>query len=180
MDTKVLCMGILYRQEASGYEIKKSCEEGPFAHIHATSFGSIYPALGKLEAAGLVACTAMPQEKRPDKKIYRLTDKGRRTFHEALLQEPAGDRVRSDFLFLLFFGQLLPSDTLAGLLDQRIAWYREALERMQTCDTQNQPAGPRFVHGLGCCVYQASLDYLLANRDTLLSEVEAAEARAAE
>lgn len=180
MDTKVLCMGILYRQEASGYEIKKSCEEGPFAHIHATSYGSIYPALGKLERDGLVDCTEFAQEKRPDKKLYRLTDKGRQAFHESLLEPPAADRVRSDFLFLLFFSQLLPPVRLAELLDQRITWYREALARMESCDAQNQAPGPRFVHGLGLSVYQAALDYLLRNREALLAEVVAGQPQAAE
>jgi DNA-binding PadR family transcriptional regulator len=180
MDTKVLCMGILYKQEASGYEIKKSCEEGPFAHIHATSYGSIYPALGKMERDGLVDCTALAQEKRPDKKLYRLTEKGRQAFLEALLEPPAADRVRSDFLFLLFFAQLLPKDRLAVLLDQRIAWYREALERMQGCDAENQAPGPRFVHGLGLCVYEAALDYLLRNRNDLLAEVGSDQPQAAE
>ena len=48
MDVKTLCLGVLSRGAASGYEIKKQCEEGPFAHFYAAGFGSIYPALNSL------------------------------------------------------------------------------------------------------------------------------------
>ena len=30
MDVKTLCLGILNRGDATGYEIKKACEDGPF------------------------------------------------------------------------------------------------------------------------------------------------------
>src|SRR3546814_15551348 len=67
MDVKTLCLGVLSRGEASGYEIKKAFEEGPFSHIHHASFGSIYPALNALSAEGLVAVRAQAQNTRPAK-----------------------------------------------------------------------------------------------------------------
>ncbi len=48
MDVKTLCLAVLFQGEATGYEIKKAFEEGPFAHFQRASFGSIYPALSKL------------------------------------------------------------------------------------------------------------------------------------
>ena len=171
MDIKTLCLGVLSRGDATGYEIKKAFEEGPFGHIHVASFGAIYPALSALSDAGLVVGTEMAQEKRPDKKIFSITARGREAFFEALMAPPSPDKVRSDFLFILFFSHVLPATRLAALIDQRIAWYRGCLERMESCGCQGQPAGERFVHGLGKAVYQAALDYLEANRDWLLDEV---------
>lgn len=171
MDTKTLCLGVLARGDASGYEIKKTFEEGPFSHIHEASFGAIYPALTRLDAEGLVTCREMAQDKRPDKKVYSITETGRQAFYEALLAPPARDRRRSDFLFILFFGQLLPAERLARLIDQRIADYRACLAQMESCDLSDRPAGETFVHGLGAAVYRAAADYLEANRDRLLAEV---------
>src|SRR3546814_8991519 len=37
MDAKTLCLGVLSRGAASGYEIKKAFEEGPFSHFHQRS-----------------------------------------------------------------------------------------------------------------------------------------------
>jgi DNA-binding PadR family transcriptional regulator len=90
MDAKTLCLGVLAKGDASGYEIKKAFEEGPFAHIHPTSFGSIYPALAKLTDEGLVSCTELAQDKRPDKKVYAMTESGRRALVTELGPRPFG------------------------------------------------------------------------------------------
>ena len=65
MDVKTLCLGVLHLGDASGYEIKKQCEEGPFGQFFAAGFGSIYPALAALHEQGRVACHELQQEKRP-------------------------------------------------------------------------------------------------------------------
>ncbi len=173
MDIKTLCLGVLSRGDATGYEIKKAFEEGPFGHIHVASFGAIYPALAALSEAGMVQGTEMAQEKRPDKKVFSITERGRSAFFEALIAPPGEDKVRSDFLFILFFAHLLPASRLAALIDRRIAWYRECLQRMEACSYENGRAGEVFVHGLGLAVYQAAADYLSAHRDRLHDEVSA-------
>ncbi|MFQ5467520.1 MAG: PadR family transcriptional regulator [Kiloniellaceae bacterium] len=168
MDTKTLCLGVLSRADASGYEIKKVFEDGPLSHFHAASFGSIYPALNALDAAGLVACTEMAQEKRPDKKVYSITPRGRDTLARALMAPPAPDRVRSDFLFIVFLAHLLPAPRVGELIDARIAWYRDCLKQMESCDLTDRPPGATFVHGLGVTLYRAAADYLTAHRADLL------------
>lgn len=175
MDVKTLCLGVLSRGEASGYEIKKAFEEGPFSHFHQASFGSIYPALNALSAEGLVAGRAQAQDKRPDKKSYSITAKGRNALVAALLAPPAPDAVRSDFLFILSFAQYLPPARVDQLIGERIAWYRAALERMEgrECEPHDCSGGPGadFVRGMGIAVYRAAADYLETHRHALVSEV---------
>ena len=171
MDVKTLCLGALSRGEGSGYEIKKAFEEGPLGHIHEASFGAIYPALTELERRGLVTGRAMAQEKRPDKKVYALTEDGLQALHLALLAPPARDKTRSDFLFILFLGHLVETTRLAELIDGRIAWYQDCLARMEACDLSSSPPGAVFVHGLGLAVYTTARDYLVANRADLLDAV---------
>ena len=170
MDTRTLCLGVLNRGDASGYEIKKSFEQGPLAHFQEASFGSIYPALTRLSDDGLVICRAQAQNKRPDKKLYSITQAGRAALEEALHRPPSDDEVRSDFLFVLFFAHLLPAATVNRLIEERIAWYEDVLQRMtDNADLDNRPAGERFVHGLGLAVYRCARDYLRDHRDTLLA-----------
>ena len=45
MDTRSICLGVLSMGEATGYEIKKLFEDGPFSHFYDAGYGSIYPAL---------------------------------------------------------------------------------------------------------------------------------------
>jgi DNA-binding PadR family transcriptional regulator len=171
MDVKTLCLGALSRGDTSGYGIKKAFEEGPLSHIHEASFGAIYPALNELERQGLVTGHEMAQEKRPDKKVYALTESGLKALNLALLTPPARDKTRSDFLFILFLGHLIEAPRLADLIDGRIAWYEDCLARMQACDISAAPPGEIFVHGLGLTVYAAARDYLAAHRADLLDAV---------
>ncbi|MEX0923167.1 MAG: PadR family transcriptional regulator [Rhodovibrionaceae bacterium] len=174
MQTKTLCLAVLSQADASGYEIKKALEEAPFNHFQETSFGSIYPALAKLAEDGLVDFHEEAQDKRPDKKVYTITEAGRAALTEDLKQPPDPDRYRSDFLFVLFLGELLPREHLLKVVDDRIAWYEEKLEAMAECSAAlaESPANKRFVHGFGVTVYSACLDYLRSHRHMLADEAQ--------
>jgi DNA-binding PadR family transcriptional regulator len=169
MDAKMLCLAVLTQGDASGYEIKKTLEEPPLGHFQDTGYGSIYPALTKLTEEGRVEGTAMAQEKRPDKKVYAITEAGRRTLIEALLEPPAPDRFRSDFLFTLFLGHLLPTTYLAETVNRRIGYYEEQIARMEGCSLDTRPAGQQLVHGFGLAIYRAAARYLRENRALLNS-----------
>lgn len=179
MDVKTVCLGVLSRGDASGYEIKKQLEEGPFAHFHGAGFGSIYPALGKLLEEGLVRCTNVEQAKRPAKKVYSLTPQGRLALTRALSQPPAPDAVRSDFLFILFFAELLSAREVETLIDERIAEYRAKAAQMEECAQQPMTAGQRFVHGFGLAYYGALADYLERHGHELVGEILMGEERVA-
>ena len=174
MDAKTLCLAVLSRGDASGYEIKKKLEEPPFSHFQDTGFGSIYPALSALSNEELVSGRAMPQDKRPDKKVYAITPSGRTALVEALARPPAPDRFRSDFLFLLFMADQLEPERLRLLIDERIAVYDARIAAMEGCSPEHCAAtlGHDFVHGFGLSIYRAARDYLVANREAFLERVE--------
>lgn len=180
MDTKTLCLGALQLGDASGYEIKKMFEDGLLSHLHQASFGAIYPALNRLEQEGLATATPMAQEKRPDKKVYRLTAKGRAALVDALMVPPAQDRIRSDFLFILAFGHLLPPERLRQVIEGRIAWYRDCISHMEGCDLSGRPPAARLVHGLGLAVYRAAAEYLEKNLDAATADAAPPRALVAE
>lgn len=168
MDSKTLCLGVLTLGDASGYEINKQFEEGPFAHIHATGFGSIYPALSALLKDGLVTCTPMAQDGKPDKKVYSLTDAGRRAFVRALHRAPSPDSFRSDAVFTLFFAELLEPDHLSAVFDRYLSVHRAHVERMTRGEWGLSGPGYDFVHGLGLAIYRTITDYMERHRSALL------------
>lgn len=175
MDVKTLCLGILNRGDATGYEIKKACEDGPFGHFHAAGFGSIYPALNALCRDGLVSVTEEAQEKRPDKKVYRITSAGRLSLIDSISEEPGNDRLRSDFWFTLFFSHLLQPRQLDAVIEKRIATRRRKLSELEQCNVTDAQPGERFVYGWGLAVMQAEIAYLENNRHELLGEILKAE-----
>ena len=173
MDAKTLCLAVLSRGDASGYEIKKKLEEAPFSHFQDTGFGSIYPALGALSKDGLVTGRAMPQEKRPDKKVYSITPAGRTTLIEALQHPPGPDKFRSDFLFILFLADHASPEHLRRIIDDRISTYEERIAAMEErCSGDTKlPPGHAFVHGFGLMLYRTAREYLLAHREEFLKEM---------
>ncbi|HEX6979694.1 MAG TPA: PadR family transcriptional regulator [Alphaproteobacteria bacterium] len=185
MDVKTLCLAVLSHGPASGYEIKKTLEEGPYAYFYRASFGSIYPALARLLGAGLVTVQAETQDRRPDKKIYHLTAEGRRALIDALHGHPAPDYIRSDFVLMMFHADLLDERRRRELIDNRIAWLKQALacvtEDITSDKAKERPyagIGPDFVSGLGRAVYAAELGFLEEYRDRVIGAGQMAPAAA--
>lgn len=146
-------LGLLKEQELHGYELKKrlTAALGPFSSV---SFGSLYPALARLEAAGAVkavealeapppipmtgsmtgeaaAFRARREPKRGGraKKVYGITERGEKLFEELLEAESSsGDDDRS-FNLRLAFCRYLPPEARLGMLERRRAHLVERLAR---------------------------------------------------
>lgn len=171
MDVRTVCLGVLTFGDASGYEIRKLFEEGPFSHFYQAGFGSIYPALNQALADGLVTCRAETQEGRPDKKIYSLTPAGRTYLRDRLNEWPARDRIRSEFLVTLFFAGMVEDDHLAAVYDSFLEQFRGVADKLHGLGVEGVPAGRALVRGLGITVYQAMVAYLEDNRGAFLRSI---------
>jgi PadR family transcriptional regulator AphA len=171
MDVKTLCLGLLSLREACGYDLKK--EFGSiFKHFYPAGYGSIYPALADLAENGLVICREIPQEGKPDRKIYRITDKGRRFFSQALRDTAPKHKMRSEFLAMLYFADLIEPERLSTLLDERVKALKGAIvdiDQIEESWGKETPAGARFVAGFGASVAKAAADYIESNRELLLN-----------
>ena len=173
MDVRTICLGILTRGDATGYEIKKLFEEDGYRHFVEASFGSIYPALSRLTEEGLVSVREEAQEKRPDRRVYSITAKGREVFIGALLKPLSEDRHRSPFMFAMLFAHLMPKEHVSQMLDTYIGHSESKLAQLMK-NKHGETQGERFVIGLGRAVYVAMLNFLNAHRAEL--EERAAEA----
>ncbi len=176
MNVKTMCLGVLSIGEATGYEIKKQLE-GPFHHFYQASFGAIYPALSALLADGLVSVREEPQDGKPDKKIYALSETGRAALLAELSRPPGPDRVRSEFLAQMVFVELLADDLVADFVATRLEHYETQLAGLRGIDPDRLPPGRRFALGYGLAVYEAGNAYLRANRHLLDDAARTAPAR---
>ena len=175
MDAKTLCLGALMHKEASGYEIRKLFEDGPFNAVHDVSFGSIYPALTALLERGWVTCYVAEQDGRPDKKVYDITPIGRDAFLDAISTTPAPDKMRSEMLFILSFGDYLSKTTVLALIDKYIADYEVKLSAMQECgrDLDDHPVR-QLVHDFGTTMYETAIGFLRKRKTDLMNTSETA------
>lgn len=170
MDAKTLCLGALTCGDASGYEIKKMFEEGPFTHFHQVSFGSIYPSLATLCEEGKISMREESQAGRPDKKVYSLTDTGKAALRQALRKTPADDRLRSEIMVMFFLEDYMERDHLQDVFNQQLAFYRANLEKVEQLDDTDVPPERCFVRGLGRTFYRTIVEYMEQNRHMLLGD----------
>jgi len=117
MALKHILLIVIGRRPSSGYDIVKDFKEvlGFFWHA---GHQQIYRELGKLDAHGLVRHTTVPQDDRPDKKVYRITDQGWEELR-AWLRSPTQIRtVNDEILVKVYAGELLGCEALRRELEQ--------------------------------------------------------------
>ena len=112
-------LGLLHRHPLSGYEIRHTFQS-LFSYFFDANYGTIYPTLGKLEKMGCITKETVPQDNRPAKHVYSLTEKGREQFRQYLRTPVEDDVYRSDFMVRLFFGRFMEPDSAIGLLKERL------------------------------------------------------------
>jgi DNA-binding PadR family transcriptional regulator len=147
-------LGLLEDREMHGYEIRRRLRDelGVFSNV---SFGSLYPALSRLERSGAVEATGdndqphrltMPMtgslsgeraalrtlrssgtRGRRARRVYRITDNGRRQFADLLGAEVSGGDEARSFGLRLAFARYLPPQARLRLLERRRAQLAERL-----------------------------------------------------
>ena len=75
-DLEALALGALDGGPAHGYEIARRIKATSDEAL-SVGEGLLYPALHGLEREGYVVAVWVPQEGKPNRKVYRLTDSGR-------------------------------------------------------------------------------------------------------
>ena len=168
MDVKTLCLGVPSRGLPASYEIKKQCEEGPFAYFYPAGIGSIYPPRSTLLKDSQISVEEIHQNGKPSKKVYSISVSGWQRLIASLSELPAPDRLRSDFLFILFFGQLFPVRDINTLIGDRITWLRNRHAGMEPCWDVEMPAGLAFTLRHCLAVYHAASTYLENHRHELV------------
>lgn len=101
-------LGLLCHESLTGYEIKKRLDTRLSLFWNA-SYGSIYPALAKLEEAGYVI-KEKPGDSGREKIIYSITESGREYLKKWLAVPVTKDELRYETLLKLFFGHEVGSE----------------------------------------------------------------------
>jgi PadR family transcriptional regulator AphA len=170
MNVRTLCLSILYEGEATGYEIRRLCVEGECSYFVEASFGSIYPALAKLEDEKLVTSRTEQQSGKPAKKVYSITETGRAAFVEELAAPLAEDVFRSPFLLFARFAHVLPRDLVemrANEFLQRTTDDRRKLE--EAFNDRDCSAADSWVINYGRAVMEVAEQHLRSHMHELIT-----------
>ena len=151
----IAILGLLMDRDHHGYEIRSQLRDrlGVWANV---SFGSIYPALARLEREGCVAAVTASEPRlglqstgslsgeraslrslrtapgigRRGRKVYRITDRGREEF-VTLLANPATLDDAKNFSLRMALAKYLTPSLRVGLLERRRADLVERLAEVR-------------------------------------------------
>ena len=106
MSLKHGLLGLLNYQPMTGYELDREFKES-LAHFWQAKPQQIYRELNAMEQAGWLISQRVPQEDKPNRRVYTITDKGK-TAYLGWLASPEEDiknatRVKNAFFMRLFF-----------------------------------------------------------------------------
>lgn len=122
-------LGLLKEQQMHGYELKKQLSD-VFGMPGAVSFGSLYPALARLEAAGAVRAVESGQGDSRRRKVYAITPAGASMFDALLATSQGTVEDERGFNLRLAFARYLPPEARLGMLEQRRAVLGERLAQL--------------------------------------------------
>ncbi len=129
-------LGFLNYHPYSGYDLKKIFDNSVQHFWHADQ-SQIYRTLARLTDQNLVKMEKIPQEDRPDRKVYSITDAGRAELLKWLAGSVELEVARSASLVQVFFaGQLTDEEilakfeTFAGIMRMILAQYEQIPEQI--------------------------------------------------
>ena len=167
MNVRTLCLAILGCGDSTGYEIRKLVSDGHFSHFVDASFGSIYPALNRMESEGLVVSREEQQDGKPNRKVYSITDVGREEFLVALSKPAQKDIFKSEFLLLAMCAELMERDHVTRAVDMQIEYLEAEITLIDSAVREVQFGGADWVADYGRSCLRSGLAYIKENRASL-------------
>ena len=178
MSLKHALLGFLNYGPHTGYELKKVFDIS-VAHFWSAELSQIYPTLKALETEGLVEMKVEVQADRPNRKVYSITDDGRRELGDWLGTPAEPDQVREPLLVKLFFAAASGKEQLlhvlrhrTAALRERLAEYDSGLNLVDTYSTAARLGGEAIFWRLAIQYSIARTRAILAFIDDSIEEIE--------
>lgn len=154
-------LGLLSEQPMYPYQIEQEVKYRDMRFWTELSMSSIYKLLSKLETEGYVVRTNEVSAGNRLRKLYSVSDEGRKALQEkllTLLSEP--EHIRWQVDIGTYNSDLLPK----GAVVESLLKYREALEKKAACYDELLA----FLKSIGCPVHR----YAIATRPVFLLKGE--------
>jgi len=111
-------LGLLSIVPMSGYDLAQAADAA-VGRFWPVSKSQVYAELSRLEPLGLVQGTEIAQERRPDKRVFRLTERGEAALDSWLeSDDPGAPRFRLPFLLKIFLGHRTAPGRIAAQLQE--------------------------------------------------------------
>ena len=170
MDVKTILLGSLFDKSLSGYDLKKLFSLS-FAFFSGLSYGSIYPALKQLKQEGLITMKLEIQESAPNRKVYTITEAGKKAFLNSIKSPFGIERYKNALLMRMFFFAHLSEKERLEAANDYLDQAKSVAEELQAARPEVEANADRFQ--LLC--FQFGLRFskdLIGNVEKVISELQ--------
>jgi DNA-binding PadR family transcriptional regulator len=171
--TSYAVLGLLSFRAMSGYDLKQFADRSIGHFYWSPAKSQVYSELRRLKQAGLVSDRHVEQEARPDKRIYEITDAGRKQLVDWVGNSELEPAVfKSTFLLRVFLGRSAGTDALSRLIQQHIAHEETMLAHLREAEAQCTPYSDESLYSLltiraGIHITEASIKWSHESMDAI-------------
>ena len=138
MSLEYAILGFLNYHPYTGYDLKKIFDSS-VRHFWPADQSQIYRTLSQLTEKGCATMEKVPQEDRPDRKVYTITAAGRAELLRWLAGPPPMDEPRSAPLIQVFFSGQLSDEQILAKFEGFAALMRAVLDQYDQVPGQIGP-----------------------------------------
>src|ERR1051325_4024679 len=114
-------MAALLEGEASGYDLAKGFD-ATVANFWMSTPQQLYRELERMESGGLVTARVVEQERRPNKRLFALTEAGRRALYDFTTEPTRPGVIRDDLLVKVVAVDTGDVGAVRDAIRERVAW----------------------------------------------------------
>lgn len=140
---KYAILGLVCREPITGYDITKEFNNNKLANFWYAKHSQVYPELSRLLDEGSLTCEVMIQGEKMEKKLYSITELGKKELMEWLLEdEPLGPTPKDVFRLRTYFSDFMSRDELKTHLLSQIDKHEAKREYLKNIMLSNYPSCP--------------------------------------
>jgi DNA-binding PadR family transcriptional regulator len=123
-------MAALLEGEASGYDLAKGFDAS-VANFWMATPQQLYRELDRMAAEGLVRARVVRQERRPDKRLFALTEAGRRELRDFTATPPRPGAIRDDLMVKVQAVDAGDAEAVRAAIEERLSWAEAKIARYE-------------------------------------------------
>ena len=123
-------LGLLNYRPATGYQLKKAFNESIYFFWNAT-LPQIYRTLNQMEKKGWLTAVIEPQEGKPSRKVYKVTEKGLKEFQRWLGEPPEVPQRKNPLMLKIFFGNQMDKNQLINHIQKMAEYHSNLLKKYE-------------------------------------------------
>ncbi|MFD1930021.1 PadR family transcriptional regulator [Nonomuraea mangrovi] len=130
MSLRYAVMAALLEGEASGYDLAKGFDAS-VANFWMATPQQLYKELDKMRAEGLVQARVIQQERRPNKRLFSLTEAGRRVLRDFTAVPPRPGAIRDELMIKVQAVDAGDAEAVRAAVEERMVWAQAKIARYE-------------------------------------------------